>query len=171
VHVDVQADQRLVASWITAKAKAGDFAAIESLLLRAGVKDTVQGPAAATRARHLVREATNRTRIDLLLALIDSVPQAGPGDPPAVVEPPVTHDPQKPAFPGASQPGAGDPAAPGGPGKPGFPGASQPGAGDPAKPAGPGKPGFPSSSQPGTASPVTPSGGTKPSLPGASRPK
>jgi len=149
VHVDVQADQRLVASWITAKAKAGDFAAIESLLLRAGVRDTVQGPAAATRARHLVREATNRTRIDLLLTLIDSVPQVGPGDPPKVVDPPVTHDPQKPAFPGASQPGAGDPATP----------------------AEPGKPGFPSASQPGTASPATPSGGAKPGLPGASKPR
>lgn len=118
VAVDVQEDQRRIASWISDRQLAGDFGSIQLFVQRAGVKETLLGNAAATRARHLVREATTRDRIDVLLPLIK------PGEI-KPIEKPILPPPTEPGDSGIVTPPAATPA-PGTPKKPGLPSPSAP---------------------------------------------
>lgn len=139
VLVDVQEDQRRISAWISGQQLAGNFITLESFVRAAGVKETLKGAAAATRARHLVREATSRTAIDRLLPLIK------PG---ALDDTETQGDPLKPPFPDPSKPAAASPGTPGSGMKPAFPGASQPGGGTSATPGSGNKPAFPDPSKP-----------------------
>ncbi|MDB6152024.1 MAG: hypothetical protein JWL90_477 [Chthoniobacteraceae bacterium] len=172
VPVDVQEDQRRIARWISDKQAAKDFEALQLFVQRA-VKETLTGSAAASRARRLVRDATTRRKIDLLLPLIQPVekPPFPPVSQPEAANPGVPQDRIKPDFPGASQPG--DPNAPvtGGQQKPVFPGASQPGGPNAPVTGGQQKPVFPGASQPGGPNAPVTGGQRKPVFPGASTPQ
>lgn len=132
VPVDVQEDQRRIARWISDRQLAGDFGPLQIFVQQAGVKETFIGPAAASKARHLVRDATSREKIDVLLPLIQPAPQAEKTE--------TLIDPTKAPLPEASQPGSGT--------KPAFPGVSQPGTASPATTGSGKKPAFPGASKP-----------------------